>query len=50
MDEEKCVKCGANDFEEQIVYDEDGVPLCTDCLFEQESNRWEDRRDNYWDD
>lgn len=29
----KCSKCGS---EEDVTYDEDGVEICTDCLFEQE--------------
>jgi hypothetical protein len=29
----ECVVCGTI---EDIVYDEDGDPICTDCLFERE--------------
>lgn len=31
--ENECVECGST---EDIVYDEDGDPICTDCLFEKE--------------
>jgi len=33
METEKCEDCGA---EEELVYDDDGRLLCTDCLFERQ--------------
>ena len=30
----ECQECGTN---EDIVFDEDGEPICTDCLFEKET-------------
>ena len=29
----KCVECGTD---EDIVFEEDGNPICTDCLFEKQ--------------
>jgi hypothetical protein len=39
MEEETCEDCGASfwDKDVQIVYDDEGRCLCTDCFFERES-------------
>ena len=53
FDEEKCEKCGATTYADDValMYDEDGILLCEDCFFEQESMRdlfdQEDDEGNY---
>lgn len=46
MDEEKCEDCGASycDKDVQLVYDDDGRCLCTDCFFERQCE------EDYYDD
>ena len=37
MEEEKCEDCGATTWDDvELVYDEDGRCLCTDCFFERQ--------------
>ena len=36
---EECEDCGASNEDVDLVYDEDGVLLCTECLFERAVGR-----------
>ena len=40
----KCEKCGVTSWHDDdiFVFDDDGVCLCTDCYFEQESEKYEE--------